>query len=132
MFDLLDRVGRAQEKGGIVKPKSILRVAAVVSFVLLFGAVSVRSQEKELITVKSADVNNGVVLITARSEKAPVELQCTKDLVGCAMLKPGVYVMVHLPKNHGLYDCSNVTVYGKGQNPDTVGEELGTYCLAEK
>jgi len=115
-----------------VKPKSILCIAAVVLFVFLFGAASARSQEKELITVKSAEVNNGVVLITARSEKAPIDLQCTKDFLGCAILKPGGYVMVHLPKNHGLYECSNVTVYAKGQSPDTVGEELGTYCLAEK
>lgn len=115
-----------------MKPKSILCIAAVVLFVFLFGAASARSQEKELITVKSAEVNNGVVLITARSEKAPIDLQCTKDFLGCAILKPGGYVMVHLPKNHGLYECSNVTVYAKGQSPDTVGEELGTYCLAEK
>lgn len=115
-----------------MKTKSIVRVAAVVLIVLWFGAVSARAQEKEPITVKSAEENNGVVLITARSEKVQIELQCTKDLLGCTVLKPGAYVMVRLPKNHGLYDCSNVTVYAKGQSPDKVGEELGSYCLAEK
>ena len=114
-----------------MRTKSILRVAAI-AIVFLFATVSARAQEKELITVKSAEVNNSVVLITARSEKAPIELQCTKDFVGCTVLKPGAYVMVHLPKNHGLYECSNVTIYAKAQDPKTVGEELGSYCIAEK
>jgi hypothetical protein len=115
-----------------VNTKSILRVAAVVLILFWFGAVIVHSQEKEPITVKSAEVNNGVVLITARSEKAPIELQCNKDVLGCSVLKPGAYVMMRLPKNHGLYDCTNVTVYAKSQSPDTVGEELGSYCIAEE
>jgi hypothetical protein len=114
-----------------MKTKIILRVAAV-AIVLLFGTVSARAQEKELITVKRTEVNNGVVLITAHSEKAPIALQCNKDFLGCSVLKPGEYVMVHLAKNHGLYECSNVTIYAKGQNPDSEGEELGTYCIAER
>jgi hypothetical protein len=115
-----------------VKIKSIPRIIAVTSIVLLFGAVSVRAQEKELITVKSAEVNNGVVLITAQGEKAPIELQCNKDYLSCTALKPGTYLMVRLPKNHGLYECSNVTVYARGQSPDSAGEALGSYCIAEK
>jgi hypothetical protein len=114
-----------------VKPKSIFHVVAVVLFV--FSALSTRAQEKqELITVKGSEVNNGVVVISARGEKAPIELQCTKDLLGCAVLSPGEYVMVRLPKNRGLYECSNIRVYAKGQNPGTVGEELGNYCIGEK
>jgi hypothetical protein len=122
----------AQGKGGIVKIKSVLRMAALISIVLLFGAVSARSEEKELITVKNVEVNNGVVLITAQGEKTPIDLQCNKDFLGCSVLKPGGYLMVRLPKNHGPYECSNVTVYAKGQNPETLGEQLGTYCIAEK
>jgi hypothetical protein len=120
-----------QKEGGIVKLKSILRISAIVTIVL-FAAVSARAQEKELITVNSAEVNNGVVLITARGEGAPIELQCNKDFLGCAVLKPGGYVMVRLPKNRGPYECSNVTVYAKGHNAETVGEELGSYCIDEK
>ena len=115
-----------------MKPKSILRVAAAVLIVLLFAAVSARSQERELITVKSAEVNNGVVLIRVLGEKTPIELQCNKDFLGCAVLKPATYLMVRLPKNRGPYECSNVTVYAKGPSPDTVGEELGSYCIADK
>jgi hypothetical protein len=115
-----------------VKTKSILRIAAVVLILFWFGGVIVHAQEKEPITVKGAEVNNGVVLITAQSEKAPIELQCNKDVLGCSVLKPGANVMIRLPKNHGLYECSNVTVYAKGQSPDTVGKELGRYCIAEK
>jgi len=115
-----------------VKPKSILRVAAAVLIVLLFGAVSARSQERELITVKSAEVNNGVVLIAAQGERTSIELQCNKDFLGCAVLKPGTYLMVRLPKNHGPYECANVTVYAKGASLDTVGEQLGSYCIADK
>jgi hypothetical protein len=113
-----------------VKTKSILRVAAVALF--LFSAVSTRAQAKqELITVKSAEINNGVVVITARGEKAPIELQCNKDVMGCAVLSPGDYVMVRLSKNHGYYECANVRVYAKGQSPDTTGQELGDYCISE-
>jgi hypothetical protein len=115
-----------------VKIKSVLRIAAVVSILLFFGAISARSQEKELITVKNVELNNGVVLITAQGEKTSIDLQCNKDFLGCTVLKPGGYVMVRLPKNHGPYECSNVTVYEKGQNPDTVGTQLGSYCIAEK
>ncbi|HXX27355.1 MAG TPA: hypothetical protein VEI99_02765 [Terriglobales bacterium] len=115
-----------------MKIKSVLRIAAVVSIVLLFGAVSARAQEKELITVRNVEVNNGVVLITAQGEKTPIELQCNKDFLGCTVLKPGGYLMVRLPKNHGPYECSNVTVYEKGQNPDTLGTQVGSYCIAEK
>lgn len=115
-----------------MKPKSILRVAAIVSLVFLFGATNAYAQEKrELITVKSAEVNNGVVVIAGRGETAPIELECNKDFLGCAVLRPGVYVMVRLPKNRGPYECSNVTVYAKGQSPDTIGEELGSYCIGE-
>jgi len=115
-----------------VKSKSIFRIVATILIVLLFGAVSARSQEKELITVKSAELNNGVVLITAQGGKTPIALQCNKDFVGCAVLKPATYLMVRLPKNRGPYECSNVTVYAKGASPDTIGEELGSYCIADK
>ncbi len=112
--------------------KSILCVALTVSILFWFGAVSASQEKQELITVKSADVNNGVVVITAQGEKAPIELQCNKDFLGCAVLRPGAYLMVRLAKNHGPYECSNVTVYAKGQRPDALGEELGSYCIAEK
>ena len=115
-----------------MKPKLILRVTAPVLIMLVFGAVSALSQDREPITVKNSEINSGVVLIAAHGEKTTIELQCNKDFLGCAVLKPGAYVMVRLPKNHGPYECSNVTVYAKGQSPDSLGEELGTYCIAEK
>jgi len=115
-----------------VKTKTILGYVAAVIAVLLLTAATVPSQEKrELITVKNTEVSNGVVIITAQGEKTPVELQCNKDYVRCTLLKPGEYAMVRLPKNRGMYDCSNVIVYDKGANTDT-DDDLGRYCITEK
>jgi len=116
-----------------VKIKSILDYTAIVLMVIVFSAVGAQAQEKqEFITVKNAGVSNGVVIVMAESEKVTIELQCNQDFVGCAVLKPGEYVMTRLAKNHGPYDCSNVTVYAKSPNPDASGEKLGTYCISEK
>lgn len=109
---------------------SFLVLAAMV---FLCSAAYTQTQEKrELITVKSAQESNGVVIIEGQGEKAPLELQCNKDILSCVSLKAGQYVMVRLPRNRGMYDCANVTVYAKTADSATLGEELGGYCVNEK
>jgi len=116
-----------------VNTKSIFRIVLAALIVLLCSTVGVRAQDQqETITVKSAEVNNGVVIITAKGDKAPIELQCNKDFIGCALLKPGEYVMVRLPKNRGVYECSNVRIYLKDHGAETPSDELGNYCINEK
>jgi hypothetical protein len=58
------------------------------------------------------------------------QLQCNKGYVGCTILEPGDYLMTRLPKNRGVYDCSNVEVY---RNPAdaAAGNKLGQYCLTD-
>jgi hypothetical protein len=100
---------------------------------LLLGTAGAQTEERrEAFTVKSTAENNGVVIITGLADKAPIELQCNKGFSGCTPLKPGDYVMVRLPKNHGMNECSNVTVYAKSADPAVGGEELGSYCINEK
>lgn len=98
--------------------------------VVLFAGLQVLAQEKSQITVKNSAVNNGVVIVAAQAGKASFELQCNKDISGCAALEPGDYVML-LPKNHGVYDCANVDIYPKSADLDTT-QKLGEYCVTEK
>jgi hypothetical protein len=89
------------------------------------------AQEVSHITVKSAEVNSGVVIITAVEGKTSLELQCNKGMMGCKTLESGTYVIVHLPKNHGMYDCNNVEIFPSGSDPASA-ERLGAYCLVGK
>lgn len=117
---------------GLMKRAIILAV--------LFTAMSSMAQEAAeftKITVKRAEVNNGVVIVTAHrgvpgsaKEKA-MELQCNKDMGNCSVPAPGEYVMVRLPKNHGVYDCVNVDIYRGSSSPESK-EIFGEYCLNEK
>jgi len=86
--------------------------------------------ESQKITVKGREVNNGVVILTVRDSKNSFELQCNQGASGCAALDPANYVMVRLPKNHGLYDCVNVEVHRQSTNSEH-GDMLGQYCLIE-
>lgn len=106
-----------------------MRTAIIL--VVLFAGVQGLAQEKSQITVKNSTVNNGVVIIAAQTGKTSFELQCNKDISGCAVLEPRDYVMVRLPKNHGVYDCANVDIYPKSADPE-VTEKLGEYCVTEQ
>ena len=114
----------------MVKRILVLMVATMV-LVILFAppALSAQDQEREKITVKSKEVNNGVVILNAQDGKNSFDLQCNKNMNGCAVLEPGEYQMVRLPKNWGLYDCANVEVYPKANSEN--GERLGLYCLLQ-
>lgn len=65
------------------------------------------------------------------------QLQCNQGASGCTNLKNGNYWMVALPKNFGLYDCSDVEIYPESAatpetNPPDKNKKLGEYCLVEK
>ena len=97
-----------------------------------FAAVAVMAQQPpSAIVVKDATVATGVVIVTADLGGKPIELQCTQSMSACVSLKTGKYMMVQLPKNHGMYDCQNVNIYPDGANPATA-EKIGQYCLNPK
>jgi hypothetical protein len=106
-----------------------MRTAIIL--VALFAGVRALAQDKSQITVKNTAVNNGVVIVMAQTGRTSLELQCNKDISGCRVLEPGDYVMVRLPKNHGVYDCANVDIYPKSADPE-VTEKLGEYCVTEQ
>ena len=116
-----------------MKVPLILFVAMLILFLLVApGALSSQEQrETEKITVKSKEINNGVVILSAQSGKNSFDLQCNKDASGCAVLNPGDYAMVRLPKNRGLYDCANTEVYSRSANSEE-GGLLGQYCLIDR
>lgn len=109
---------------------------AIFLLVLMVGA-QLAAQDKTTVTVKGAEVNNGVVIVsvlqtaTAEQAKASFELHCNKGNSACKSPEPGTYLMVRLPKNWGMYDCANVDLYAASANPDS-DQKIGEYCLMEK
>lgn len=67
---------------------------------VLMVAAQLAAQEKSNVTVKSAETNNGVVIVTATPEqgKASFALQCNKGAPACKAPEPGSYIMVRLPR----------------------------------
>jgi len=105
-------------------------IATFAGLVLLFALLA-SAQEKSQVTVKSTDVNNGVVIVTVQNGSKSVELQCNQGYNGCTVVRPGTYEMVILPKNWGMYDCTNVELYsGDTTSPDK--QKIGNYCLITK
>jgi hypothetical protein len=114
-----------------MKKVTILLVALLLG--LSFAAARMLAQEQRdatTITVRSSEVNNGVVILAVREGKNSFELQCNKNLPGCAVLEPGNYSMIRLPKNYGVYDCANVDMY-RTTNDSKLGDKIGQYCLVE-
>ncbi|MGB8768314.1 MAG: hypothetical protein WCC92_01760 [Candidatus Korobacteraceae bacterium] len=103
----------------------------------LLAAMQVVAQDKSLITVKSGELNNGVVILTVHQAAMPEQaagsfsLHCNKGMEACKVLEPGTYVMVRLPKNWGMYDCTDVDLYPATADPAS-SQKLGEYCLVEK
>jgi hypothetical protein len=113
--------------------KAVIPFIAFLLFIF-FGAAEVLAQEQRearTITVRSSEVNNGVVVLAAREGQNSLELHCNKDMSGCTVLVPGTYLMVRLPKNRGVYDCANVDIYRTTTDPET-GDKIGQYCLVEE
>jgi hypothetical protein len=104
---------------------------------VLMVAAQLAAQEKSTISVKGAEVSNGVVIVTATQEATPEQakssfaLHCNKGASACKAPEPGSYIMVRLPKNWGMYDCTNVDLYLSSADPATA-QKIGEYCLIEK
>ena len=109
---------------------------AMILLVFLIGA-QLAAQDKTTVTVKSAELNNGVVIVTAiqpamaDQTKSSLELHCNKGAPFCKGPEPGTYIMVRLPKNWGMYDCVNVDLYPTSAIPAS-DEKIGEFCLIEK
>lgn len=103
---------------------------ALFIFVLMLTVLAL-AQEVSQVTVKSTEINSGVVIITAVSQGKNLELQCNQGMSGCKVPQPGSYVMVRLPKNQGMYDCANAEIFPNGTDP-AIGQRIGAYCLTEK
>lgn len=113
--------------------KIILLFVAALILLLLFSPIALSAQEQpepQKITVKSKEVNNGVVILAVQEGKNFFELQCNKEFAGCVVLDAGDYLMVRLPKNRGMYDCANAEVFRKAANAE-VGDKIGQYCLVQ-
>ena len=102
-----------------------------VFLLLIFSAILMLAQEKTLITVKNSTTSSGVILVNIRLDNKPFELQCTQSAPFCAAPKTGDYWMVKLPPNHGLYDCDNVDLFAKDDDPETA-QKIGEFCLNSK
>jgi hypothetical protein len=104
----------------------------LILLVILMAVIVLAQSEPTTIVVKEATVaTGGVLIVTADQAGKPIELQCTQSMSACVSLKNGKYVMVQLPKNHGMYDCQNVDIYADGANPATA-QKIGQYCLTQK
>ena len=108
-----------------------------ILFLGLLIAIQVMAQDKSTITVKGSEVNNGVIILTVQQAATPEQdagsfvLHCNKGMSGCTVVPAGTYLMVRLPKNWGIYDCTNVDLYPTTADP-AHGEKIGEYCLIRK
>lgn len=107
----------------------VMRKAIVLFLMLAAGILA--AQQKSTIVVKDSGTYTGVVVVTATSAGKTIELQCNQTSSSCTLLKSGTYVMVTLPKNHGMYDCQNVDIYADSTEPES-GQKIGQYCLTQK
>jgi hypothetical protein len=98
---------------------------------ILIISIQALADEKTKVTVKSTEKNSGVVIVSVSDGKRTVELNCNDGFPGCIVPKSGEYLMVKLPKNHGVYDCQNVDLFPPDADPDTA-EKVGEFCLIEK
>jgi hypothetical protein len=109
----------------------------VIILLAALAAATVVAQDKSIVTVKSGEVNNGVIILTANQAdpvqqgKASFLLQCNKGQHECAVPAPGNYLMVRLPENRGMYDCANVELYPASEDPQ-ISRKIGEYCLVDK
>ena len=104
----------------------------ILVLVILLAVVSlVAQQTPRPVMVKSSETSSGVLIVKVEDGRHTLELQCNKGMPDCTTLRPGPYQMVDLPKNHGLYDCMNVEMYGE-QDTEAKGRLMGAYCLTQK
>jgi hypothetical protein len=105
-----------------------------IILLVLAACVQLVAQDRSTITVKKSDVSKETVLVTAMQQgdqAKALELNCNRDASSCKAPEPGTYIMVRLPKNWGMYDCSNVDLYAATADPDK-DQKVGEYCLGAK
>ena len=104
----------------------------ILVLVFLLAVVSLAAQQApRQVTVKSTETNSGVLIVKVDDGRHTLELQCNKGMPDCTTLRPGPYQMLELPKNHGLYDCMNVELYGE-EDTQAKGRLMGAYCLTQR
>ena len=108
-----------------------MKKAVLLIGVVLAAALILAEEKSEITVIKTSRSVSGVTVVTAQAGKTNFELQCNEDAPYCTALKAGSYQMVRLPKNHGLYDCTDVEVYPKTSSGDA-GAKIGEYCLIEQ
>ncbi len=108
-----------------------VRMKNIWILLVVLIAMQAFAQDKTKITVKSAEKNSGVIVVTINDGKKTAELNCNDGFPQCAAPKPGEYWMVKLPANHGVYECQNVDLFPSASDPDTA-DKFGEYCLVEK
>ncbi|MGA7080746.1 MAG: hypothetical protein WBQ43_08390 [Terriglobales bacterium] len=97
-------------------------------FIILVCARAL-AQEKTPVKVKNSEVVTGVVIVHVQKGGESLELQCNQGAGSCKTLVSGNYLMVELPKNYGMYDCSNVEVYKVDPDKPEEAQLVGAYCL---
>jgi hypothetical protein len=105
-----------------------------IILLVLAACTQLVAQDKSTITVKRSEVSKETVVVTAMQQgdqAKAIELNCNRDAGSCKAPEPGTYIMVRLPKNWGMYDCSNVDLYATTADPGK-DQKLGEYCLVEK
>ena|SRR5438477_50075 len=124
-LERLDDRSERQDRGrweGVMKK--------LFTILIVFGSILLFADEKSPVVVKGSSVTTGVVIVDIQVNGKAAELQCNEGGPSCSKLKAGDYLMVELPKNHGMYDCANVEVYSPTAS-DT-DEKIGAYCLIKK
>ncbi len=102
-----------------------------------FATVPVSAQEKSYITVRKSELNYTVVILDVLKASRNYQLRCNQGAPGCTTPKNDNYQMLELPKNFGIYECTDVEVYPESgavlelTAPDK-SQKLGGYCLVEK
>src|ERR1022692_1047917 len=100
----------------------------------LLAAMKVMAQDKSIVTVKSGEVSNGVVILTVNQTATPqgaesFDLHCNKGMADCKVLEAGTYEMVQRPKNWEMYDCATVDLDSSIFFNDTATTEIYTLSL---
>jgi|HubBroStandDraft_6_1064221.scaffolds.fasta_scaffold114657_2 hypothetical protein len=114
-----------------MKKMQILCVAGVAFIVLL--AARGLGQTASKVNVTGSEVNHGVVIVTVQKSAKSFELHCNEGMTACKALAKGVFTLVVLPENWGMYECKDVEVYPETPESQMPAKEkkLGEYCLVE-
>lgn len=108
-----------------------MKIAIVLFLLAVAGSGAGAQDTPAAVTVTQSAVSGDVIVVTVQIDGKHQELHCNKSTLFCAAPEPGSYVMVRLPKNRGIYECSNVDLYEKSAVPQS-DAKLGEYCLVEK